>query len=85
MQAFLSAEQLRLNGRICPPQPQCNLSWISSPDSVIKINWDSAICKHEQKMGMGFLVCDFAGRVLAFFCATKPHISDSSIVEAISA
>jgi hypothetical protein len=49
MQAFLSAEQLRLNDRICPPQPQCNLSWIPPPDGVIKINWDAAICKCEQK------------------------------------
>jgi hypothetical protein len=45
MQAFPSAEQLRLNGRIYPSQPQRNLSWIPPPNGVIKINWDTAICK----------------------------------------
>ncbi|KAE8037888.1 hypothetical protein FH972_010441 [Carpinus fangiana] len=36
-------------------------------------------------MGLGFLVHDSAKRVLASFCATKPHILDLGIAEAIFA
>jgi hypothetical protein len=61
------------------------LSWIPPPNGVIKINWDTAICKRVQKMGMSFLVRDSVRHVLASFCATKPHILDPGIVEAIFA
>jgi hypothetical protein len=84
LQAFLAAEQTRIGGSIRPPQPNSCISWTPSLD-VIKFNWDAAISKREQRMGMGFLARNSAGHVLASYCATKPYIVDPGIAEAVSA
>jgi hypothetical protein len=85
MKAFLLAEQMRLSGRLCPRQPQRDLFWVPPLYGVIKINWDAAICKREEKMGMGFIARDYSGRVLVSFCASKPYILDPGIAEVVSA
>ena len=85
LQAFLAAEQTRIGGSIRPPQPNSCISWTPPSLDVIKFNWDAAISKREQRMGMGFLARNSAGQVLASYCATKPYIVDPGIAEAVSA
>ena len=35
-------------------------------------------------MEMGFIARDYSGRALVSFCASKPHILDHKIAEAVS-
>jgi hypothetical protein len=51
----------------------------------LKINWDVAIGERQQSMGMGFILRDHLGGVLASHCSTKPFISDPGIAKVLVA
>lgn len=48
---------------------------------VIKANWDAANDLQNQRMGVGAIVRNAEGLILASLCATVPYITDPSVVE----
>ncbi|GLT70448.1 hypothetical protein SLA2020_425280 [Shorea laevis] len=49
------------------------------PLGVLKVNWDAALNNSSHTIGVGVLVRDDQGLVVASLCATVPYISDSTI------
>jgi hypothetical protein len=58
--------------------------WQKPLPGIIKINWDAAINSQNQRMGVGILVRNDEGAVLAAVCATVPSITDPPVAEAVA-
>jgi hypothetical protein len=50
----------------------------------VKINWDAALDKKKKLMGVGVVVRNSIGGVLAMQCSTRPYINDPIVAEAIA-
>jgi hypothetical protein len=50
----------------------------------VKINWDAALDKKKKLMGVGVVVRNSIGGVLAMQCSTRPYINDPTVAEAIA-
>jgi hypothetical protein len=50
-----------------------------------KVNWDAVVDKENSKMGVGVVVQDSMGEVLASFSTPKDHIIAPDIAEAMAA
>jgi hypothetical protein len=59
--------------------------WKKPPHGVIKLNWDAAIDKNNQRMGIGIIARDHNGNIVAAFVATRLYITDPSSAEALAA
>jgi hypothetical protein len=59
--------------------------WRRPPEGVVKVNWDAALDKDTKMMGVGVIVRDERGDVLATLCTTIPFVTDPTIAEAIAA
>lgn len=59
--------------------------WHRPPTGVSKINWDASINTATGKMGVGVIIRDAEGLVLASLCSTLPSITNPTIAEAIAA
>lgn len=58
-----------------PIQPK----WRRPPDGVFKLNWDAALHRASHYMGLGIIVHDAEGLVLASKCSKYPFITDPTI------
>ncbi|XP_062152877.1 uncharacterized protein LOC133861169 [Alnus glutinosa] len=56
--------------------------WVRPPLGFIKLNWDSALARGKQLMGVGVIARDSEGQVVASMCTVQHYISDSVIAEA---
>lgn len=56
-----------------------------TPVWVIKFNWDAALDKASNTMGVGVIARDANVLVLANMCTTIPHITDPIIAEVVGA
>lgn len=56
--------------------------WIAAPMDFVKANWDAAVNKQFRKMGIGVILRDSKGDVLATLSSQKEFIIDPVIVEA---
>lgn len=61
-----------------------NLCWQAPSDGFVKVNWDVAVHKYNRKMGIGVIVCDNMGEVLATLLDPKAYIIAPNIAEATS-
>jgi ribonuclease HI len=61
------------------------VTWQKPPEGVYKINWDTSVDRDRCKMGMGLVVRDHAGQLIAALCASKDHITDPTSAEALAA
>lgn len=67
-------------------QQGTNISrWLAPPCDVYKINWDAAIDKLRKLMGVGVIVRDHEGKVMATMCSPMKYITDPTVVEAFAA
>lgn len=53
-----------------------------APCGVIKVNWNAAIDKSREMMGVGVTIRDHDGNVLATMCSSKPYIVNPTATEA---
>lgn len=51
---------------------------------TIKRGWDAALDINSKRMGVGVIVRDMEGSVLAAMCTIVPLITDSTIAEAVA-
>jgi len=65
--------------------PAPSVSWNPPNVDTVKINWDAAIDKRKNLMGVGIIVRNNFGAVLATQCAVQKFILDPSVAEAIGA
>jgi hypothetical protein len=50
----------------------------------VKINWDATLDHKKKLMGVGVVVRDCTGGVVATQCSTRPYINDSTVAEALA-
>jgi hypothetical protein len=61
-------------------------AWIAPRDGIFKINWDAGLNHKEGRIGLGYLVRDEGGRVIAAQCITKTGRLDAmTTAEALAA
>ncbi|XP_059450890.1 uncharacterized protein LOC132181669 [Corylus avellana] len=82
--AFNNATQRSISMVVAPPL-NSSASWVPPPVGYVKINWDSSIKQSRNQMGVGVIVRDHTGKVLAIQCATKCSITHAPPAEAIGA
>jgi hypothetical protein len=51
---------------------------------MIKTNWDASIYVLNQRMGVGVIVCNEYGVVVALMCALVSFITDPAIAEGVA-
>lgn len=59
--------------------------WKGPLAGVVRVNWNAAIDKSTQKIGVGAIARNHKGNVLASLCSSKPYISDMTVAEAYAA
>jgi hypothetical protein len=84
VKAFSKAEEM-INTKRQRSSNMCVMPWKKPPMGFVKLNWDASVDRKGKKMGIGLIVRDHAGGVVAMACETKDHIQDLAIVEAIAA
>ncbi|XP_059438559.1 uncharacterized protein LOC132171289 [Corylus avellana] len=87
LESFRIAELGRcVHGSPSPPLPNPVMqSWKKPPYGVINLNWDSAIDKEGQKMGIGIIARDHNGDIYAAFVVSRQYIIDPTTDEALAA
>jgi hypothetical protein len=58
--------------------------WHKPPTGSWKINWDAAISKEMKKMGVGVVIWDVDGRVVAAQTKVVPYITDPLAAESLA-
>ncbi|XP_042988653.1 uncharacterized protein LOC122316184 [Carya illinoinensis] len=61
------------------------LQWNAPPANVYKVNWDSAVDKVNCKVGVGTIIRDWEGRVIACMRMCKPLFPNPYLAEAFGA
>ena len=59
--------------------------WCKPAQGVVKINWDASVDKERRLVGMGIVVRDFEGKIIAALYASKQFIVDLATAEAMAA
>lgn len=54
------------------------------PPGMMKCNWDAALDLESKRMGVGIVIRNHEGMVIATKCSTRPHIIDPLIAEAVA-
>ena len=57
------------------------LWWIAHPHGVFKITWDATLDQRRKLMGVGFIVRDHEGKVIATMCSSMKFIINPTMVE----
>jgi ribonuclease HI len=58
--------------------------WLRRHAHVLKCNWDAALDVGRKIMGIGLIIRDHEGAVVAAKCSTQSHVSDPLIAETIA-
>ena len=53
--------------------------------TFVKVNWDTVVDKYKRKMGIGVIVRDSMGDLLATLSSLKDYITEQDIVEIMAA
>lgn len=59
--------------------------WRKPPQGLVKINWDAAVDKEKDIIGMGVIIRDSSGETIAMHCEPKASIIDPSLAKALAA
>jgi hypothetical protein len=62
--------------------PIPHLSWQGPLEGFVKVNWDAAVDKENWKMGIGAIIQNFEGKVLATLSTPRDYITDPVTAEA---
>jgi hypothetical protein len=82
--AFNQAE-LRSNGHSTTVSSNVAEAWQKPEMGCVKLNWDAAVDKAKNKIGLGVIVRDSTGMVVAMQCSTRDLLSDPAVAEALEA
>jgi hypothetical protein len=82
--AFNQAD-LRLNGRETTVPRNIAEAWQCPEVGCVKLNWDAAVDKANNKIGLGVIVRDSTSMVVAMQCSTRDFLCDSGAAEALGA
>lgn len=85
-------DQMEFHKQVCQgvqgePRMTCETveaKWQPPPRGISKINWDAAIAIDKKLMGVGVIIRDFEGGVLATQCMTKPFVRDLRVAETMA-
>jgi len=66
-------------------EPVQRMGWKKPSEGSWKINWDAAISKEKLKMGVGIVIRDAEGRLVAAKTKTVPYIVDPTAAETMAA
>jgi hypothetical protein len=61
------------------------ITWARPPEGYVKVNWDASVNKHHNKMGVGVVVRDSTGAVLAMLCTIRKSITSPAVAETVGA
>ncbi|GLT53961.1 hypothetical protein SLA2020_271950 [Shorea laevis] len=64
--------------------PQVRPKWSKPESGMVKANWDAAIDSQSQRMGIGMVLRDETGSVLAAMSSCNPSVSDPTVAEALA-
>jgi hypothetical protein len=82
---FLAGQHVNQPQRTsCPRSPRLQ-RWSLPQAHVLKCNWDAALDVGRKLMGIGILVRDHEGTVVAAKCFTHTHVTNSLTAEIIAA
>ena len=59
--------------------------WQKPPEGIIKVNWDAAVDGGRKMIGMGAIMRDSDGKVMATMCDTMILIQDPVLAKALAA
>jgi hypothetical protein len=59
--------------------------WKAPSGGLVKVNWDAPIDMHNRKTGIGVIVCDYMGEVLATMQSLKGNITYPVVEEYVAA
>lgn len=51
---------------------------------MVKVNWDAAIDILPKRMGVGTIIRNAEGTIMAIMCTTVPFITDPTVTEAVA-
>jgi ribonuclease HI len=84
LEAFISANQYaRTQATRVRREPY--IPWTKPPLGVIKVNWDAAVGGTRRRIGIGAIVRDHDGGVIAMMSETMEYIHDQVTAEALAA
>ncbi|XP_059436088.1 uncharacterized protein LOC132169016 [Corylus avellana] len=72
---------VQTTGSITEPRPSQD-KWVAPPLGWYKINWDAALCKRQEKTGVGAVIRDWEGKILAVRGLTRSGCLDPLAAEA---
>ena len=64
--------------------PKQHIRWNPPPSTSLKINFDGAVFRETDEVGLGVVVCDHQGRVMASMFENIKLASSSNEVEALA-
>jgi hypothetical protein len=71
--------------QVVGPSKMLATPWQKPPEGLIKVNWDEAVDGGRKVIGMGAIVRDSDGTVLAMMCDTMLFVQDPVLAEALAA
>jgi hypothetical protein len=82
----LNERELYLGGTVLPegrgPDAQ---GWKKPPLDFVKLNWDASLDTNSKRMGVGDLIRDRVGNVLAAISSSIPLVQDPEVAETVVA
>lgn len=60
------------------------VKWEKPPELAMNTNWDAAIDAHHRRVGVGVVIRDSNGEMLACLCSKFDHTKNPIIVEALA-
>jgi hypothetical protein len=82
---FKKARESHLKAPTYLVQPTREKKWEKPPVNVVKVNWDASISTELNTMGVGVILTDHVGDVIASFCTYKPTVMEPTTAEALVA
>lgn len=71
-------------GKIIGTKQQDVERWKPPPKGIVKLNWDGTIDTKTKMIGVGVVVQDHSGGVVATQCKTTPYVCDPVMVKAMA-
>lgn len=78
---FLTTNQKCTNSILTKNLPRPRSRWLALREDLIKVNCDASVQEKNQKMGIGIVLRDSNGEVLACLSSSKPFYSHRLVAE----
>jgi ribonuclease HI len=71
--------------QVVGPSKMLATPWQKPPEGILKVNWDAVVDGGRKMIGMGAIVRNSDGKVMAMVCDTMILIQDPVLAEALAA